>query len=301
MLQYLYPLLAVLIWSGNTVVNKLAAGSIYPAEIGFYRWLLAGLLFTPFMLRPAWRNRQAIRPHVLKISALGALGMAVYQSLAYYAAHRTSAINMGIVLALMPLMTLALSIPLLGQRPGLPALLGGVVSLPGVLVVISSGHPASVATHGMGSGDAMMLIATLAYAIYSVLLKRWQLKLPALQLLYLQIIVAVLLLLPLYLASPKAGLTPANMPLIAFAGVFASMLAPLAWMRGVAALGPSRMTLFFNLLPLFTALIAAGVLGEPLARYHLAGGALTLVGVLLTERGQNKPATVPPAACKNTA
>ena len=45
-MQYAYPLLAIFIWAGNTVVNKLAVGSIFPAEIGFYRWLLAALLFT---------------------------------------------------------------------------------------------------------------------------------------------------------------------------------------------------------------------------------------------------------------
>ncbi|RUQ46887.1 EamA family transporter, partial [Corynebacterium pseudodiphtheriticum] len=51
-MQYAYPLLAIFIWAGNTVVNKLAVGSIFPSEIGFYRWLLAALLFTPFMLKP---------------------------------------------------------------------------------------------------------------------------------------------------------------------------------------------------------------------------------------------------------
>ncbi|WP_147471830.1 EamA family transporter, partial [Pseudomonas cichorii] len=49
-------------------------------------------------------------------------------------------------------------------------------------------------------------------------------------------------------------------------------------------LGPSRTTLFFNLMPIATALIAAAFLGERLALYHLAGGALTLCGVILAER-----------------
>ena len=64
----------------------------------------------------------------------------------------------------------------------------------------------------------------------------------------------------------------------------ASMIAPLVWMQAVHRLGPSRTTLFFNLLPLVTALIAAVVLDEQLARYHLVGGLLTLAGVVLAER-----------------
>ncbi|MFV3017374.1 EamA family transporter, partial [Pseudomonas sp. KHB2.9] len=101
-MQYAYPLLAIFIWAGNTVVNKLAVGSIFPAEIGFYRWLLAALLFTPFMLKPVIAQWPIIRPNLGKIFILGVLGMAVYQSLAYYAASLTSATNMGIILSLMP-------------------------------------------------------------------------------------------------------------------------------------------------------------------------------------------------------
>jgi drug/metabolite transporter (DMT)-like permease len=55
-------------------------------------------------------------------------------------------------------------------------------------------------------------------------------------------------------------------------------------MQAVVRLGPSRTTLFFNLLPVITALIAALVLHEQLAMYHLVGGLLTLAGVILSER-----------------
>ena len=283
-MQYAYPLLAIFIWAGNTGINTLAVGAIFPSEIGFYRWLLAGLLFTPFMLKPVIANWPVIRPNLGKIFVLGVLGMAVYQSLAYYAAARTSATNMGIILSLMPLMVLAMSIISLGQRLTAGALVGAIVSFAGVLVVVSSGSLAALLDHGLNLGDAMMLIATLAYAIYSTLLKKWQLRLPPLQMLYMQVLVAIVVLFPLYLASPKVGPTVHNMGLVLYACVLASMIAPLAWMKAVATLGPSRTTLFFNLLPLITALIAALVLKEQLHAYHLIGGALTLGGVILSER-----------------
>jgi drug/metabolite transporter (DMT)-like permease len=96
--------------------------------------------------------------------------------------------------------------------------------------------------------------------------------------------VAIVVLLPLYLISPKVGPTVHNIGLVLYACVLASMIAPLAWMKAVALLGPSRTTLFFNLLPLITALIAAVVLKEQLHLFHLVGGALTLGGVILSER-----------------
>ena len=61
-MNYLFPLLAVLIWSVNTVVSKLASSSIHPAEIGFLRWVLAAALLTPFLLPGVVRNWRAIRP-----------------------------------------------------------------------------------------------------------------------------------------------------------------------------------------------------------------------------------------------
>jgi len=284
LMQYAFPLLAIFIWAGNTVVNKMAVGAIFPAEIGFYRWLLAALLFTPFMFRQVLAHWSQIRPNLGRIFVLGVLGMAVYQSLAYFAATLTSATNMGIILSLMPLMSLTLAIFSLGQRLTAGALAGAVLSFAGVLVVVSTGSLTALLSHGVNLGDAMMLIATLAYAIYSTLLKKWQLRLPPLVLLYLQVLVAVVVLFPLFWLSPKVGLNLRNAGLVLYACLLASMLAPLAWMRSVATLGPSRTTLFFNLLPLITALIAAAVLHEALAWYHLLGGALTLGGVILSER-----------------
>lgn len=282
--SYLFPLTAVLIWSVNTVVSKLAAGSIGAAEIGFFRWLVAAVLFTPLLLPSVWRRRAEIRPLLPRLIVLGLLGMVIYQSLAYYAAHMTSATHMGIIGSLTPMLVLALSTALLGQRLSRGALLGSLLAIAGVALVVSSGRPASLFSEGLNGGDALMFVAMLAYAAYNILLKRWPMpQLSTLQLLYLQILVAVIAQLPLYLLAPKTGLNASNLPLVGFAGIMASIAAPLLWMKSVARIGPGRSSMFFNLTPIFTALIAAAALGEPLAAYHVLGGALTIAGLLLAE------------------
>ena len=283
-MQYAFPLLTIFIWSVNTVITKAASEVIFPSEIGFYRWLLAGLLFTPFMLLPVWRNRAAIRPLLGKIVVLGALGMAVYQSLAYFAAGMTTATNMGIVQSLVPVMALGLSIACLGTRLTWGALLGAVISFAGVIVVVAAGNLTGLIEQGMNRGDAIVLFAAAAYALYSMLLKKWQLRLPPLHLLYMQILVAIVVLFPLFILSPRTGLNASNSALVLYAAIPTSMLAPWLWMTSIMRLGPSRTTLFFNLMPIATALIAAVALDEQLALYHLYGGALTLCGVILAER-----------------
>ena len=97
-------------------------------------------------------------------------------------------------------------------------------------------------------------------------------------------LVAMIVLFPLCWFSGKAGLNSSNLPLVLFACVFASIAAPLAWMHGIRALGPSRTAVFFNLMPIFTIIIAALVLSERLELYHALGAGLTLFGVVLSER-----------------
>lgn len=281
---YLLPLGAVLIWSVNTVVSKLAADSIGASEIGFFRWVVAAVLFTPFLLPSILRQRAAIRPLVPRIIVLGVLGMVIYQSLAYYAAHYTTATHMGIIGSLTPMLVLALAVFMLGQPLTRGGVWGSLLAIAGVALVVSSGHPSNLASEGLNLGDAMMLVAMLAYAIYNILLKRWPMPaLKTVQLLYLQILVAVVLQLPLYLFSPKTGLNLHNLPLVGFAGVMASIAAPLLWMKAVQTLGPGRSSMFFNLIPIFTAIIAFAALKEPLAAYHAIGGVMTVTGLLMAE------------------
>lgn len=281
---FLFPLFAVLIWSVNAIVNKLSASAIEPAAISFYRWLLAWLVLTPFVLPGVIRQWQTIRPHLLRLMVLGLLGMALYQSLAYYAAHSVSALFMGIIAALIPLLTVLLSVVILRIAPTVGILAGSLISFCGLIWLVSAGNLDQLLHHGIGAGEAMMLAASASYALYGVMTKRWSIPLPVWQSLYVQIAFGVLLLLPGFLMTPDVALTPRNLPLVAFAGLFASILAPWLWIHGVQKLGASITSIFMNLTPVFTALIAVLFLHEHLHSYHWIGGGLTLTGVLLAQR-----------------
>ncbi len=283
-MTFFYPLVAVLLWSVNAIVSKMAAGLIDPAAISFYRWLLALLLMTPFVLPGVWRNRAAVKHHGWRLFILGLLGMVLYQSLAYYAAHSVTALFMGILNSLIPLLTVLLSILLLGIAPTLGVLLGALLSLVGLVWLISEGHPATLFSQGIGLGELMMLAASTSYALYGVLTRRWSISLPNWQSLYVQVFFGVWLLLPGFLLAPDIALTPQNIPLILFAGIAASLVAPFLWIQGVIRLGANTTSIFMYLAPVFTALIAILFLQEQLQAYHLVGGGITLAGVILAQR-----------------
>ncbi|MBM7050106.1 MULTISPECIES: DMT family transporter [Rhizobium] len=292
----LAPLLTVLIWSGNTVVTKASAGVISPGSISFYRWLLAFVVLLPFVGRTAWRNRALLREHWLKLATLGALGMVIYQSLAYEAAKTTSAVNMGVMIALMPLLSTALASLLAGERLTLASLAGGAISLIGLIYLTSQGDPTRLINGGFHIGDGLMIIAVLSNALYGVMLKRWAMPIPIWQQLFWQIGFSTLLLIPVFLMGDISPITTANLPLILYAAIPTSLVAPLCWMIGIQKLGASRTSLLINLLPIVVATLAWGLLGEQLHSYHAIGGALALIGVGLglrkspTASGKASPA-----------
>lgn len=286
-MPYLFPLTAVLIWTGNTLVTKSAATVIDPAAVAFYRWLLAGAILTPLVIKPTWINRAVVYAHWHKLACLGFLGMAMYQGLAYKAAQSTSAFNMGVIVALMPLFSAIFASLLAGETITASRAGGALFSLLGITVLSTRGQPAEIFLGQTHFGDVLMLVAVSSNSLYGVLLKRWILPLPTWQQLYVQIAFGILLLLPFWCMAPHSPVTAQNAPLILYAGTFASIGAPFFWMKGIQHLGPARASLFMNLIPVFVALAASTILGENLYAYHFLGGAVVLIGVWL---GQREPA-----------
>ncbi|MDX7999551.1 DMT family transporter [Xenorhabdus sp. Reich] len=284
MKNLLFPLIAVLIWSINAVVSKAASTVIEPASIAFYRWFIAFLALTPFVLLPILKQRKTVARYWWKLLTLSCLGMVLNQSLAYYAAHTVSATIIGIFTSLIPLLTVILSIFALRTTPTIGITLGTVLSLFGLVWLVSKGEPASLLQHGLGIGEIMMFIAAASYAFYGVLTKRWAITLPNWQSLYVQIAFGVLLLLPNFLMTDNVHITSDNISLVLFAGIPASIIAPYLWIQGVIRIGANMTSIFMNLAPVFTAIIAILVLHEKMHSYHIIGGGIVLVGVIIAQQ-----------------
>jgi drug/metabolite transporter (DMT)-like permease len=277
----LYPLVAIVLWAGNVIASRLSAHTIGPQAITFYRLLLAVVLMSLFVARPAWRNRAVIWPHLGQFAILGFLAMCLFQSLSYLAAETTTATNMAVFTALTPLLTVGLSSAMLGEDPTLGMIGGGVLSFAGLIYLVSGGDLSSLARDGIHPGDGLMLLAAFVYALYGVLLKRWNLPVTGWQSTYMQGVCALAVMFPAFLATPAPlrQLNAETLPLIGYAGGLASVVLPFLWIRGVQQLGPNRCAAFMNLLPVLTAAAAIVMLGEPVRPFHVIGGGLALAGV----------------------
>lgn len=282
---YLFPFFAILFWAGNVVVSKMAATEISPTAITFYRLVLALGIMSVFVLVPAFKNLKVICQYWPKLALGGLLSVALFQSLSYHAASTTTATNMAIVTALIPLLTIVLSALILKERVTVGMVFGGALSLFGLLYLVSQGQMNNLLQQGIHRGDGLIFIAASGYALYSVLLKHWKMSIPAWQSTYIQAIFALIYMLPLFIMVPsgQAKLDPNIIPLIVYAGIFSSVLLSYLWIEGIRHLGPNRNSIFMNLLPLFTALAAIVLLDEKLHVYHIVGGVITLIGIILAQ------------------
>ncbi|MCR4530884.1 DMT family transporter [Acinetobacter venetianus] len=281
---FVLPLIAVLIWSLNIAVTRYVADYISPVSISFYRWFVAFLILTPFMLPNVWKQRAVIGKDLGKLAVLSAFGMVLYQGLSYTAAHYTTATNMGIVNAFVPVFTIFISYLILKDVPNRFAIFGSLLSFAGLIYVMSQGHISSLFEQGGHWGDAVMVVAVSFYAFYGVFLKKWQLKLPLLTSLYVQIGFALLYHVPFLLWFGLDGINADNAASVLYAGVFPSLIAPLLWMVAVQAIGPNRTSIFMNLMPVFTAIIASLWLSEHWTIYHTIGGMMILVGIIMAQK-----------------
>ncbi|ENV10460.1 multidrug DMT transporter [Acinetobacter sp. Ac_3412] len=282
---YFYPLFAILFWAGNVVVSKMASHAISPVAITFYRLVLALAVMSTFVLIPVWNNRHTIKQYWKQLALGGFLSVSLFQFLSYQAASTTTATNMAIVTALIPLLTMILSSAMLKDRLSYGMLFGGALSFYGILYLLSHGSITDIWKQGVHLGDGLMLIAAVGYALYGVLLKRWKMPIPAWQSNFVQSSFAIVYVLPFFIFLPASQmqLNQQTIPLIVYASIFSSVLLSYLWIEGVRHLGPNRNSIFMNLLPLFTALIAVALLGEHLQMFHYIGGGLTLLGILIAQ------------------
>ncbi|ENV3693572.1 TPA: DMT family transporter [Vibrio parahaemolyticus] len=289
---YLLPFFTVMIWGGNSIVNKMAASTIEPSAMSFYRWFVAMVLLTPFCLPAVIKQRHVIRPYLTKLAFLALLGMVLNQSLGYYAGLTTTASNMALITSLVPLISVFLSVPLLGKSVSMLSIVGGVISLGGLAFMLGHGDVTYFVHQDMTQGDSLMLLAALVYAAYCVLLKRWKMPFNSLTLVYMQGFFSVIMLTPLWLSSEQLLPSQEALPLIAYAGIAASIFAPLMWVKAIDLIGADSSAMFMNLMPVVSVALASTLLGEEIHVYHIIGGLMVISGVILSQIKVRKKQTL---------
>jgi drug/metabolite transporter (DMT)-like permease len=286
---YLLLVLAPLFWGGNAVAGKLAVQDWQPFILTNFRWFIATLLLLPFAWRPLQRDWSLIRRTWWIIFLLGAVGMCLFNLAMFTALNHTSAINVSIEQAAMPILIMLANFLFLSQRVRWLQVVGLLLSIVGVMVTTSAGKPLQLFSVGLNRGDAIMLLACVFYAGYTFGL-RWRPAVHWLSFMWLISLSAFLMSLPFAIWEMQQSVLPIQIPgtngwlVLLYVVIFPTMVSQLAYARGVELIGGNRAGLFINLVPIFGSLLAVLVLSEAFHLYHLLGLVLVVGGILLAER-----------------
>src|SRR5215472_14612729 len=295
---FLLLTLAPFFWACNWIVGRGLHEEIPPLAMTFYRWAFALAFMLPFALPHVRRQWPLIRKHWRVLLLLGLLGVGSHNALAYIGLNYTTATNGVILNSFIPVMIIALSWIFLRKRLAGIQLAGVLVSLSGVLTILSRGSLERLAEFRLNVGDILVILSMLLWSLYTICL-RW--RPPGLHMLAFLFVIACVgdaAVLPFYLAESALGRSPQwtweAVLALASVGLFSSFLAYIFWNRGVEEVGANVAGLFVHLMPVFGTVLAWFFLDERLRLYHLAGIALILSGIYLTSRAAAPPVPAAP-------
>lgn len=295
MLRNAYVLLSLttLMWGGNAVAGKLAVGHISPMMLTTIRWGMAVALMLAIGLPQLRRDWPIVRANLLLLFALGAAGFSLFNIAMYSALQYTTAINVSIEQAGMPMFIFMFNFVLYRIGVSWGQIVGFTLSLVGVALTASHGDLTTLAQLDINFGDALMLVGAILYAGYTVAL-RYRPSLNWKSLMLTMSFAAFVMSLPFAAWEVAAGnvVWPdmRGWAIAAYTAIFASIISQIFYIRGVELIGANRAGLFINLVPIFGTLLSILILAEAFHLYHAAALVMVLGGIGLAEHSGRKRA-----------
>lgn len=283
---YIACAFVVVFYAGNILVGS-ALNDLPPITVTFFRLVIAAVVLLPLAWRPAWEHRATFRRHAGPLLVLAFSGVTFFSTFIYAALQFTSATNVSVLEAIIPVATAVLAAWVLRERLRLVQWAGVLVSFTGALWVVLAG--AGEGLGGWNSGDLIMIGAILSWAVYSVAVRRYMHLFPEFSTVFVMTALSVVVLTPVVgiewavVGVPDLGQW-SYWPGLAYLGIFPSVIALLLYNRAVAVLGASQAAVFLNFLPVVTMIGAYAFLSETINAAQIIGAALVISGVLLTTR-----------------
>lgn len=286
---YSLLLLTSFLWGGNFIVGKTLVDHGSPVTLTILRWVIAILCLIPLVW---WKERKLIPPKqaIIPLFLMGVTGVALFQAFQFMALEKTSATNVGLISTLNMFSIAFFSFIFLKERINSLQFLSMLVSLFGVLLVLSKGHFEVIYSMDINIGDLYMMAAVGMWGIYSICSK-WAMATvtPMMSILYSGIF-GVLVLLPFNLTGfTVTNINASFVQSILYTGLISTVLCMVLWNIGVNKLGPNTSGLFLNFNPIFTALLALAFLDEKMTWLQAAGSAIVIAGCFLFTILKHKP------------
>jgi len=284
---YFLITLCVLFWSINFVIGRFIIDDITPLELAFFRWFFVFLMIAPILIIRHKNILYSLKQNFKILTILSILGITAFNTLLYFGLATTTSTNALIINSTVPILVLLMSYFILKQRIKLYQTTGIILSTFGVVFLILKADISNIFTLEFNQGDILVIISSITWALYSVLIKFKPKDLNDFE--YFATIVAIgfILLLPLYLyqgysIQKEVEVLKNNYLIFLYVSIFASITSYYLWHYGIDKIGASKTAQFTHLMPIFGIILASIFLKETLENYHLLGAILIAIGIYLS-------------------
>ena len=282
---YIKLITAIAIWGGSFIATKIAVQEVSPVTVVWLRFFIGTVILGYF----AWKRKELALPKrkdVLDLLWLGFLGITLHQWLQSSGLVTSEASTTARLVSISPIFMVLFGWIFLKEKLSLRTITGFLLATIGVVLVVTKGDIRSIINGKFGvSGDILILISALNWAIFSVLSRPILERFSAIKVTFYVLFLGWLLTSVQFLFGHHwiefSQLSTAGWASIAFLGIFCSALAYIFYNDGLKALPASKVGAFLYLEPLIATIVAAAVLSESIVLASLAGGGLILLGVWL--------------------
>lgn len=285
-LVYALLLAMPLFFSSNIIIGRAAIAYTPPVTMAFWRWVFALLILLPFCYRDIRNHWPQIRRNAAMFLLMGALAMGICGAIVYVGLGHTEATNAALIYATSPVFIVLIDSLFMGAGLKLRQIIGIVLAFAGVALIVLRGEPQNILQLKLNQGDVLIGLASISWAVYSILLKRKNLAgLPTLTVFASTMAGGIVVLFPFYVWETlhHGGLPARPEAWISILGValLPSVLAFTIYKFAIKRVGASQTGMFLYLMPVYAALLAVMFLGEKLHMYHIAGLAFVLPGIAI--------------------
>ena len=286
---YLLIVITAVAWSGNAIVGRGVVDIVPPVGLAFWRWVAA----FPIFLIIAWpylRNDLPLLVQYWKmVILLALLSISIYNTFIYQGLTTTTAINSFLINTSRPVIIVLLSFLIFRERITSLMSAGLVLALVGTGVIITQGDIDILQTLQFNIGDIWIFVATIAWALYTVVYPKRP-KVHQASLLAVSVFVGLIIIAPMYVwETMTVGPVPLRAETlwgVAYLSVISSVVAYMTYNRAVEVLGANKAGLTSYLLPIFGSILAILILNEVFQLFHGIGFVLILAGVLVAARAK---------------
>ncbi|MEJ8566076.1 DMT family transporter [Elongatibacter sediminis] len=286
-LAYAALTLTAFFLAGNHIIGRGVHETIPPIGLSFWRWVAGALIFLPFALPGMRRNWPLLRQHLGAAALLGFF-MVGGTTLVLVALTRTYAVNVSLINAIQPTLTVFFAWLVFHETMTRPRALGVLLGFLGVAIMITRADLNVLLSLDLSSGDFIALLAMCGFAGFALNLHRLPRELGIFAALFAISVCGTVMLLPFYLwetlTVQSVPVSMTSMAAILALALLVTVFGNLGWYAGNRIIGPSRASMFINLIPVFGSILAIIFLDEQLLGYHLLGGSLVIAGLVLAAR-----------------